>query len=85
MTVLRNSLIWSLRTAPTNLALGTVYLSQVLSIITRSRIVRHCYPPGDPLLPFGQFTLCRTQRRVARMCSSTLSVNCEKAEKQTLR
>ena len=29
--------------------------------------------------------LCRTQRRVARMCSSTLSVNCEKAEKDTLR
>ena len=24
-------------------------------------------------------------RRVARMCSSTLSVNCEKAEKDTLR
>ena len=21
--------------------------------------MRHCYPPGDPLLPFGQFTLCR--------------------------
>ena len=29
--------------------------------------------------------LCRTQRRVACMCSSTLSVNCEKAEKDTLR
>ena len=29
--------------------------------------------------------LCRTQRKVARMCSSTLSVNCEKAEKDTLR
>ena len=28
--------------------------------------------------------LCRTQRRVARMCSSNLSVNCEKAEKDTL-
>ena len=28
--------------------------------------------------------LCRTLRRVARMCSSTLSVNCEKAEKDTL-
>ena len=28
--------------------------------------------------------LCRTQRKVARMCSSTLSVNCEKAEKVTL-
>ena len=33
--------------------------SQVLSIITCSRIARHCYPPGDLLLPFGQFTLCR--------------------------
>ena len=29
--------------------------------------------------------LCRTQRRVARMCSSNLSVNCEKVEKDTLR
>ena len=28
--------------------------------------------------------LCRTQRRFNRMCSSTLSVNCEKAEKDTL-
>ena len=28
---------------------------------------------------------CRALRRVARMCSSTLSVNCEKAEKDTLR
>ena len=27
--------------------------------------------------------LCRTQRRVARMCSSTLSVNCEKVTKNT--
>ena len=35
--------------------------------------MRHCYPPGDPLLPYGQFTLCRTQRRVAHMCSSTVS------------
>ena len=33
--------------------------SPVLSITTRSRIARHCYPPGDLLLPFGQFTLCR--------------------------
>ena len=28
--------------------------------------------------------LCRTQRRVNLMCSSTLFVNCEKAEKDTL-
>ena len=28
---------------------------------------------------------CRTQRRLADMCSSTLSVNCEKAEKDTQR
>ena len=33
--------------------------SQVPSVTTRKRIVRHCHPPGDPLLPFGQFTLCR--------------------------
>ena len=29
--------------------------------------------------------LCRALRRVAHMCSNTLSVNCEKAEKDTLR
>ena len=29
--------------------------------------------------------LCRAQRRVARMCSSNLSVNCEYVAKQTLR
>ena len=29
--------------------------------------------------------LCRTQRRVARMCSSNLSVNCEYFTKDTLR
>ena len=33
--------------------------SQVLSIITCSRIARHGYPPGDLLLPYRQFTLCR--------------------------
>ena len=73
------------RTAPANLDVWYKLSSQVLSITTCYRIVRHCYPPGDPLLPYGQFTLCRTQRRVARMCSSKLSVNCEKAEKDTLR
>ena len=30
-------------------------------------------------------TVMSRLRRVARMCSSTLSVNCEKAEKDTLR
>ena len=25
----------------------------------RKRVARHGYPPGDLLLPFGQFTLCR--------------------------
>ena len=28
--------------------------------------------------------LCRAQRRFSGLCSSTLSVNCEKAEKDTL-
>ena len=37
------------------------------------RVAQHCYPPGDLLLPFGQFTLCRTQRRVTDMCSSPVS------------
>ena len=38
-----------------------------------SRFVRHCHPPGDLLLPFGQFTLCRTQRRAADLCSRNVS------------
>ena len=37
------------------------------------RVARHGYPPGDPHLPYGQFTLCRALRRVNRMCSSTVS------------
>ena len=32
---------------------------QELSVVTRKRVARHGYPPGDLLLPFGQFTLCR--------------------------
>ena len=35
------------------------YNSQVPSVTTRKRVARHRHPPGDPLLPFGQFTLCR--------------------------
>ena len=46
------------------------YNSQVPSVTTRKRVARLC--------------LSRL-RRVTRMCSSTLSVNCEKAEKGTLR
>ena len=39
---------------------GTEYLnSQVSSVTTCQRVARHGYPPGDLLLPFGQFTLCR--------------------------
>ena len=33
--------------------------SQELSVVTCKRVARHGYPPGDLLLPFGQFTLCR--------------------------
>ena len=32
---------------------------QELSVVTRKRVARHGYPPGDLLLPFGQFTSCR--------------------------
>ena len=35
------------------------YNSQVPFVTTRKRVARHRHPPGDPLLPFGQFTLCR--------------------------
>ena len=37
------------------------------------RFARHCHTPEYPLLPFGQFTLCRALRRIAGMCSSKLS------------
>ena len=33
--------------------------SQELSVVTHKRVARHGYPPGDLLLPFGQFTSCR--------------------------
>ena len=46
-----------------------------------SRFVRHCYPPGDLLLPFGQFTLCRTQRRAADLCSRNVSDTANRLEK----
>ena len=29
------------------------------SVTTCQRVARHGYPPGDLLLPYGQFTLCR--------------------------
>ena len=60
------------RKAPADLGIRYNLSAQALSVITRKRIVRHCYPPGDLLLPFGQFTLCRTQRRTV-MCSSNRS------------
>ena len=44
---------------PSGKALAAYKTSQVLCEITRKRVARHCYPPGDLLLPFGQFTLCR--------------------------
>ena len=47
------------RKAPANLGVGTVYLRRCRPSYSDERIARHCYPPGDLLLPFGQFTLCR--------------------------
>ena len=45
------------RKAPANLGVGTVYLRRCRPSYSDERIARHCYPPGDLLLPFGQFTL----------------------------
>ena len=59
MTVSRNSLAWKLPTAPAKINCAKQTDSQVPSGITRSSVARHGHPPGDPLLPFGQFTLCR--------------------------
>ena len=47
------------RKAPANLGVGTVYLRRCRPSYSDERIARHGYPPGDLLLPFGQFTLCR--------------------------
>ena len=47
--------------------------------------VRRGRTPGHLLLPFGQFTLCRAQRRLTHLCSSNLSVNCEYFTKDTQR
>ena len=59
MTVSRNSLAWKLQTAPAKINCAKQTDSQVPSGITCPKIARHGHPPGDPLLPFGQFTLCR--------------------------
>ena len=70
MTVLRNSL--------------TRYTARHLRI---RRLVQFIFA-GDVYenaLTNRAALLCRTQRRVARMCSSNLSVNCEYVAKQTLR
>ena len=48
-----------LRTGPTRINGTKGINSQVPFGITCTRVARHCYPPGDLLLPFGQFTLCR--------------------------
>ena len=44
---------------PPLITMSAHFNPKVLSIITRQQIARHGYPPGDLLLPFGQFTLCR--------------------------
>ena len=46
---------------------------QKSEVVARKRFARHCHTPEYPLLPFGQFTLCRALRRIAGMCSSKLS------------
>ena len=67
ITVLRNSLVWSLRTAPANVGVWYNLSSQVLSIITRYRIVRHCYAAPSVELP-----VCVADRYL------TLRTGCEK-------
>ena len=58
MTVLRNFVNLEFTHGTYGLGVWYKLFSQALSVTTRSRIVRHGYPPGDPLLPCGQFTLC---------------------------
>ena len=70
MTVLRNSL-----TRYTARHLRIKYLVQFIL----------AGPVYNNVLKNRAALLCRTQRRVTRMCSSKLSANCEKAEKDTLR
>ena len=55
------------------LQVPTGYNRRTWIISTGKNVARHCYPPGDPLLPFGQFTLCRALLEVNRLCSSTVS------------
>ena len=46
---------------------------------------RNLFAVSDTILLHIRLNICRTQRRVNHMCSSKLSVNCEKAEKDTQR
>ena len=50
---------------------------QVPCVATCKRVARHCYPPGDLLLPFGQFTLCRAyedKTACVAVCCLTLRI-----------
>ena len=63
------------------------YNSQVPSATTRKRVARHRHPPGDPLLPFGQFTLCRACGDETACVAErylTLRIGCERHGRKNL-
>ena len=73
------------RKAPANLSVWHNLSSQVLSVISKLTNCATLSSPRGPSLALRAIHLVSRLRRVARMCSSTLSVNCEQVAKQTLR
>ena len=65
-----------------------LYRTSKFADAVRYNVPRICatrVSPRGPSLALWTIHLVSRLRRVNRMCSSTLSVNCEKAEKDTLR
>ena len=60
------------------------YNSQVPSVATRQKCCATLLSPRGPSLALRAIHLVSRLLEVADLCSSTLSVNCEKAEKDTL-
>ena len=84
MTVSRNPLIWSC----THGTYGFRRLAQFIfaGLVCNNALTNRAarLSPRGPSLALRAIHLVPRLRRRNRLCSSTLSVNCEKAEKDTL-
>ena len=73
------------RPAPANLSIRYNLSSQVLSVISRLTGCATRASPRGPSLALRAIHLVSRLSRVTRLCSSNLSVNCEKVERATQR